>query len=192
MAIIALAGRRKTGKSLAADLVVEVGASMSISIRRVSFSTALKEMYAKEAGVAMRLLIDPETKEEFRESLIDFADTKRREDPMLLIHALFSDISLDEHIVIDDLRTIEELAAVLRVGGKPYKIIACAQCRESRGYKYNSHIDNGLLETEMDLSGDTFRVLGGGQIFNTGSQNYLKKQIFEIVREEYCKLALAM
>lgn len=185
MSVIALAGRRYSGKTVAADLIVQIGEDMNVYVRKVSFIDPLRELFSKEKGISLRLLVDPETKEEFREGLVRFADEKRKEDPLILITALFASVSVNEHIVIDDMRTIEELQAVKKVGGKPYKVHASHSSREMRGYKYNPVIDNGILETEMDLSGDTFMKLGGGQIFNTGSRAYLKNQLFDLVRKEF-------
>jgi phosphomevalonate kinase len=187
-----LAGRRRTGKSTTASLIVALGEEMEVHIRRVSFADPLREMFSKETGISMRHLLSVETKEAYRDRLIAFAQEKQKHNPRVLINALFADITVKEDIVIDDMRTIEELEAVIKVGGKPYKIVASQKVRESRGYQYNSVIDNALLETEMDLAAHTYMVLGGGQIFNNGTEAYLRNQLFDIVRQEYKKKEVEM
>lgn len=185
MAVVALAGRRRSGKSTTADLITYIGEEMHIVIRKVSFADPLREMFCAETGVTMRELIDPETKELHREWLIEFATEKRADNPYIFIDLLFNTISPSENIVIDDMRSIEELERVVKAGGKPYKVASSQSARETRGWRYNSNIDDHVLETELDLSGDTFRLLGGGQIFNTSSQSYLQNQLFDIVKLAY-------
>ena len=191
MTILAFAGRRRSGKTEASDSVVTIGKEMGISIRKVSFADSLREMFSRKTGIAVSMLLNPETKEEFRKRLVRFADEEREKDPDVFVNNLFASVLPGEHIVIDDMRLLNELVAVAQRGGKPFKIEASKVSREARGYKYDQEIDEHISETELDLSAHTFECLGGGRVFNNKSKEHLRAELMEVVRKNFVNIVFS-
>jgi hypothetical protein len=95
---------------------------------------------------------------------------------------LFSYLDEEDNWVIDDLRTIEELELGLKAGATPYRVYADNSVRKTRGWVYNPSVDNDYLETEMDLSSETFRSLGGDWIWNnTNDRDDLRFKAFTLL-----------
>lgn len=184
MRILALAGKRHSGKSSSSEIVAQIADSMGIKIKRRSFGFTLKQMYAKAYGVDPKDLDDPFEKEKYRKHLIQYADWVKSTHPMYFIDSLWGSIFETDNVVIDDMRTIEELQSVMLRGGKPYKIEVDNFIRQNeRGASYNHEIDTSLGETELpDLSSDTFRALGGGVIYNNKTKDDLRTELTFVTR----------
>lgn len=159
--IIMLSGRRKTGKTEAANVICQINTEIKVA----SFADFLREDYSTKFGVPAWELLDNDKKEEHRESLISYAALVRARDRFFFAKKLFSELPEGDW-VIDDLRNVEELELGLRVGAVPYMVSAGPVTRKVRGWKYKPEVDEHYLETEMDLSAETYRKLGGGHLYN--------------------------
>jgi phosphomevalonate kinase len=189
MNLLAFAGKRYSGKTQSAKIVQDICFDLGIQIRKASFADSLRAMYCKHRGIPESLLLDPNTKEEYRYDLIEFAHKCKQKDPYVFIKYLQDSIKNERNVVIDDVRSIEELQAVVTLGGFVYKIESDKHARESRGWKYYKPVDNHLSETEIgDLSGYTFFCLGGGQVFNNSNTEALKRELMPIVLKSYMNL----
>ncbi len=189
--IIALAGRRKSGKSTVADLMVEIGKDQGIEIKRRSFAHPLKLEYSRRFGVPLEDLYDEYQKESHREKLMIFAAHVNKLYPRIFIDYLFDRLKEDDNIIIDDMRTMEQLQELIAQGGKPYKVHADSQKRFTRGAWPNPTVDDSLQESELgDLSSWTFHCLGGGVIYNNyTSEEILKKELIWLTREIFGKVS---
>lgn len=177
--IIMLAGRRKSGKTAFAEAIVEFGFGHKVC----SFADALKSSYAERTGVDLADLYDVQTKELHRSEMVKYADSVRAKDRFFFPKLLFAMID-DGPWIIDDLRTIEELEMGLQLGAVPYRVYADSITRQARGWKYHPFVDEHYLETEMDLSAETFTALGGGWIWNnTNNKDDLKFRAFTLLTD---------
>lgn len=82
--IVFLLGEAGVGKDLVAQEFVDNG------FTRVSFADALKEEYAKEAGIDSSILhVQGKEKEKHRKKLITFAEAARAKDPLVWLNKAF-------------------------------------------------------------------------------------------------------
>jgi hypothetical protein len=103
-----LAGPRKSGKTK----IAEDMSSSNYDFMVVSFADIIKEVYSEQYSVPIADLYDPVVKEKYRQGLNALGmEARETMGGYFLPKALFQrieDIECD-NIVIDDLRTIEEL-----------------------------------------------------------------------------------
>lgn len=178
--IIMLAGKRKSGKTVFADILVGTLGN----IQRVAFADILKDKFATAYGVSIADLHDVTKKEKYREALVEFADRVREADRYFFARALFNALDDDSNYIIDDLRAIEELELGMALGAVPYRIHADSNTRKQRGWVYDPKVDDHYLENEMDLTKETYQKLGGDVIYNnTNSIDNLKKEAYLILKE---------
>lgn len=186
MRILALPGKRRAGKTTAAHIVKGIAdESFGIKVRILSFGFPLKQMYSRQYGTSIFDLDAAETKEQFRKSLIDYANALKKENPYLFVDMLAAHANPGDNIVIDDVRNIEELQWCIENGGKPYRVEADKQLRIARGAIYDPLIDDALGETELDFSSETWRILGGGVIYNNKTTFELKESLFKLTKAIY-------
>lgn len=185
MKILALIAQRKSGKSKAAELFVSAAHDCGCEFTRVAFANILRKEFADEKGIEFEILTDNTLKEKYRLEIIQFATEKKRTNKLYFIDKLFE--SVKGNIVIDDMRFIEELAAVTKRGGITYKISCTEAIRQSRGYVYTPDIDDDLSETELgrDCSIETLRVLGGGVVYNNKTEDDLRKEMELVFRKHF-------
>ena len=186
MRILGLCGRRKSGKSRAADMVIKLTGSTPYPFKKVSFADPLRLMFANEKGIEPESLKDNYTKELYRKELIEYSQKVKAEDPLFFVNALFENyVDEADNIVIDDVRFIEELAAIKKRGGIIYKVEASNTIRKARGWEYNADVDENLSETELgDLSAHTMAVYGG-ILFNNGSEEQLRKDVRQVLVKHF-------
>lgn len=185
MTILSIAGRRRTGKTVSAEILCSIGHEMGIPIQKHSFADPIRQEFARVLKISEKRLLDPDTKEDYREEMIAFSEEKKKEDPFIWINKLFEEITPGSHVVIDDMRSLHELEYIVKLGGKPYKVEASKETREKRGYKYNSVIDDHLSETEMDLCFHTFYTLGGSGWFNNKSIEELRAELTVVFKDVF-------
>jgi phosphomevalonate kinase len=173
-----LAGRRKSGKTAFAECIVE----LPMRFKPVSFADALRADFSEVSKVPIADLLDVDKKEKHRLDMINHAEKVRAKDRYYFADLLFSYLDEEDNWVIDDLRTIEELELGLKAGATPYRVYADNSVRKTRGWVYNPSVDNDYLETEMDLSSETFRSLGGDWIWNnTNDRDDLRFKAFTLL-----------
>ena len=164
--IIMFAGRRKTGKTAVAEAMM----GLNFGFKVCSFADALKTDFSDVYKVPLSELYDVDLKEFYRADLIEHASEKRAKNRYYFANLLFEMLD-DDPWIIDDLRTVEELEVGLRRGAAPWKVYADNFTRRDRGWKYTPHVDEHFTETEMDLSQETFRELGGGWFWNNDNDS---------------------
>lgn len=176
--IIMLAGPRKSGKTK----IAEDMSSSNYDFMVVSFADIIKEVYSEQYSVPIADLYDPVTKEKYRQGLNALGmEARESMGGYFLPNSLFKrieDIECD-NIVIDDLRTIEELEVGIKHGAIPYFVYADVHVRAWRGFQYNREIDESYLERELQLTQETYNALGGGYIYN--NYNDIPKRLRETV-----------
>lgn len=192
MKILGLSGKRRAGKSTVAKIMKEIALeTFGVKVKVLSYGFPLKQMFARQFSVPVADLDDPITKERFREPLIDYANLLKEKDRYLFVNLLAKEIQYGDNVVIDDMRTIEELELVVKWGGLPYRVEADQFIRASRGAVYNPKIDLALGETELDFTAETWRCLKGGVIYNNKDLYTLRESLVKLVRETYVPGVLA-
>ena len=192
MKLLSFSGLRRVGKTEAANIVVSLGVEMGIVIKRVSFADSLRELFSLQTGIAVGMLEAAETKEDFRPRILALGKKLRAEDPQALIKELSKTLTPGLNYCIDDTRLIEELAFVVRAGGKPFKVEADNDTRKKRGWKYDPSIDEDMNETELrGLTSFTFHELGGGVAYNNKTIEDLRGVLTPIVKEVFVGRVLA-
>ena len=176
--IIMLAGPRKSGKTK----IAEDMSSSNYDFMVVSFADIIKEVYSEQNSVPIADLYDPFIKERHRQGLNDLGmEARQTMGGYFLPNTLFKRIKEIEcdNIVIDDLRTIEELEVGINNGAVPYFVYSDVHARAYRGFQYNREIDESYLERELQLTQETYNALGGGYIYN--NYNDIPRRLRETV-----------
>lgn len=185
MKILGFVGKRKSGKTTAANMFLEVAAFNGSMFRKVSFADELRRSFAEKRGIDPDLLLQNFAKEEYREDLIKYAIEIRKTDPLYFVKSLFDNILEYENIIIDDVRYIEELEAIWNRKGVIYKVEAETKVLESRGWKYTLGVDDDLGETELgSLSPHTFLPYGGF-IYNNKGKEPLKSDLIKLYDKHF-------
>jgi phosphomevalonate kinase len=180
--ILALAGRRYSGKSTVGQAILKV----DTRFRKASFAQALKAEYAQNLDLPDPDMWTNNFKEKHRQGLIDFSLVKKKDDRYYFAKKLFASVQNGEYILIDDLRFIEELELCLQRDAVVFKVYSDPHLRRERGWIYNREIDEDFSETELDLPGQYFYDLTkgkGGVIYNTRKDDnyYLGEQLAKII-----------
>ena len=182
--VLAFAGKRLSGKSLAASIVLELDSRFILK----SFAEPAKQAYCKMLGLKRELYDTLKVKESHRADFIEFVEKEKKTDPAIWAKTLFQNVKEDDYIVIDDLRFIEELQMIMKFKGIVYKIMADPRVRAARGWKPDPAIDEHYSELEMDLSSDTFHKLTrGGGIYNNDASGEakLRGQVYQILMDHF-------
>lgn len=170
--IIAITGKRKTGKStLAADIV---SANAGMSMRRVAFATAMKEALSKDYSIPLNELYHAERKEKYRSVMQSYAENARQADPLIWIRPVLDVISDNTHSwIVEDLHYINELEALHKRGAFIVQMRADDCWRTQRGAAPDATVDTHVSETDVAiLPPDVIQALGGIVIFNNGVETY--------------------
>lgn len=158
--LIALSGKRKSGKTLSAVELQRIGADHDIRFEIIPFAGPLKDTFAEIHGIERSLLDSPTRKEEYREQLQEFGAKMRAQDPKYWIKKLAKTIKEHKHVITDDCRFLNELQFFCEKKAILIRIDASDKTRNGRGWFYDSFIDTHPSETELDFSVDTWRALG--------------------------------
>ena len=184
MNIIGFVGKRCSGKSKAADFLVEFSIDAYLPFTKTSFTSVILELFAYEKGIKVEMLDLPWAREEYLPQLFEFIERKQREDKFYFEKYFFGCFSPNASIVIDDVATLEQLECIWRLGGKVYKIQCDKATLISRGWDYIKEIDDSRFETELaDLDPHTFTSYGG-YIYNNGTLYQFKEQVYKIFRKD--------
>lgn len=156
--LLALSGKRFSGKDTLASLLVEAAARRGISMQTYAFAAESKRMFvAREAdrGVVVdldRLQTDREYKEQWRPQLTAFTVESLAADPLVFcrsvadridassVPCLVTDVRL--RLEIEHLRPRFELHLV--------RIARSDASRAASGWKYLASADDHRTETELD------------------------------------------
>ena len=185
--ILALCGRRFSGKSYLADMAMRKEKRF---VRR-AFADNLKKRFAEAYDIPLQYLHTTGVKDKYREPMFMYANSCKREDPCCFARPVIKASEKDELTIIDDLRFIEELQLIIESGGVVVKVVSEPIDRKSRGWIYSYEIDEDYSETEMDLSIETFLAITSGraeQVFNNlKSRETPDEQISAILRQWFPK-----
>lgn len=184
MNLLVFCGKRRSGKTEAARLIVSAAADMGITFRKQALADPLRSMFASKIGIAEDRLTDSDSKEEYRLQMMEFSTEIKKHDPNYFIKAFFNSIEPGENVVCDDLRLDEELFEMVRRKGIIYKIECNDKAMEFHGFTYTKGVDDSVYENECaNYSAYTYQTLGGGRIFNNGSLTDLRKEAVDILKE---------
>ena len=182
--VIAFMGYRRSGKTESSKIVSEIGLEYGLDIKRMSFATPLKELFADYKGIKIDALYKDFTKETYREEIQRYGDAILETDPFFFADKLFKQVNPSDYVAIDDTRKIEELQRIKEHEGVPVYIYADRLTRQARGAKFDPIIDNHISETELgDLCQETILTLGGYYVYNNGSIDNLKYQLQGIFKK---------
>lgn len=187
--LIALAGPRKVGKTYTANLIVELASELGLEFTKLSFADSLRQKFAKYRGIAVDVLTSNFAKEEYRIEMIEYADSLRKIDPYIFIKETQNMMDFCKYVVIDDLRTSEELSIILGLDGLPFRVYADVATRKNRGYVANPRVDNDPTETDMVLDRSTYISFGGDWIYNNVDNGpRLREDLLKILRKSFITL----
>lgn len=149
--VVAISGKRKTGKDFFHDLLMERLASEDVETRR--FATPIKAHFAEQACVDLASL---ETagplKEKFRARFYKFDLAERSKDPFVFARKVLQDVKCTV-LVISDLRQIGDYEYLQRYYGDRLILIrldACEALRATRGYRFTPGVDDCAVECDLD------------------------------------------
>jgi hypothetical protein len=183
MKILAFSGKRKAGKTLAANFAMMLLADMGIDAKKRSFLFHARQLYSKAYGI---VIPDDFPNDQQLVNLYSYIGFLRKRNPKILTDMLFKDCVGKNFIIIDDVKTIEDVEAIIKAGGILYNVDAAQGTREFRGFNFTRGVDDSIMETEIsDLGSDTFRVLGGGALYNNQTQQDLRAEVDWIVRKHF-------
>jgi phosphomevalonate kinase len=188
MNILALCGLRKAGKTTSACVLKEIDNRFKI----VSLADPLKESFADYIQIPRSYLDSSDVKEKYRRELQLFSWQFKEKNPNYFVDLLFAENAAEQCVVIDDLRFSNELEAVLKRGGTVYQVYADPYVRKSRGWLFNRDVDTDVSELELgSLSSQTMLALGGGLIWNNGSRESLRPQLYDILAKHFMNKLLS-
>lgn len=183
LSLLAFCGRRMAGKSFASSILNEFDSRFTL----MSFADIPKDEYAELEGIPREDLNTPGIKERHRKGFIAYVEGRKKKDKGYWAKKLVKNIQSD-HVVIDDLRFLEELEQVVKLNGLVYKVHANPEVRKARGWVHDARVDEHYSETEMDLSPYTFYTLtGGGIIYNNeiNTDHKLRGQIYKLLNTHF-------
>lgn len=190
--IIALAGRRRTGKTTVAEMIcTTLDQEYGLVVKKLAFGDELKERFSKATGIGVQSLHIGGLKEIYRERLIQWADKEREKDPLVFINPILEQINILPWVVIDDLRTLEELAVLRTLKASIFKLQATEVQRISFGWEYDAEIDNHYTETELDLPAEFFKTLDGDIIYNNKTKVELSIEALRVSKKAVLKFLLS-
>lgn len=181
--LVGFSGLRKAGKTTAARLLRSASGNR---FRVLSLSTPLKQEFAAMNGIQVAELDDVVAKEQYRPHIQRHSEANLKADPYHYVKLLFRGVVPGESIAIDDLRTFYELRVLLALGGLPFQVYTDPYVRRDRGFVYNKEVDNHFTETELgNLSWYTFHKLGGGRLWNNGTEAELETQLLLLLKRHF-------
>lgn len=187
--VLALAGKRKTGKSECAKFFQELSDN---SFVEKAFADPLKQMFAEVRNIDVEDLYHNKNKEQYREDIISFSWAMKRDKGLFIFAEEFFNSILGNSLVLcDDIRIIEEMQLLCVFGGVIYKVHADDAVRAKRGWKFTPGVDDEISETELgNLCAYTFhKATGGGVIYNNGNLGVevLRDELTAILRKHFLR-----
>lgn len=179
MKIIGFAGKRKAGKTIAANIMEDLLIQRGMDPKKLSFSFYVRQAFCRANSLSSE---DLKPTDEMLKRLIDF---EWRMKIKTFVDLLARDILPGDYVVIDGVHYLEHLQFIHEKGGIVYRVEADKALREMRGVKYTKGIDDHLRETDLDFGSDTFRKLGGGVLYNNKTELDLKPELEYIVKSKF-------
>ena len=175
MTIVALSGKRKSGKTEAAFEIISIGENLGLKFKKIAFADPLKDEFARAFQID-RTLLDSTLKEEYREQLQAYGQEMRSKDSKYWIKKFFETAKHYDFVVNDDTRYLNELQAMVEAKALIIRIHTDRHIRQQRGWIEDPKIDNHISEVDLDFDITTWRTLGS-YIYNNKSKHDLKLEL---------------
>lgn len=179
MNIIGFAGKRRSGVTLASTITEDLLLNRGMQSKRLSFLFYVKQVFARANNITVNEI---DTTDGMVKRLIDF---ELRMKPKTFTDMLFRDVKQGDNVIIDGVKYIEHMQAIIERGGVVYRIEVDKALREMRGAKFIEGIDRSLRETDLDYNSDTYRKIGGGVIYNNKTELDLKNELEYVVKRRF-------
>jgi dephospho-CoA kinase len=186
--IIALSGKRKSGKTTSANLIKELNPDFI----RLGFADALKHRLSELYDIPLKDLYDNVAKEKYRSLMQDHGEAARKENPDVWVNFVMNyfDGHPESNLIIDDLRYFNELKTLIAHKACIMQIFADERLRIARGMVKDFEIDNHASELEVaTISAETITHIGGHTIYNNKTLDDLKNQLTKAINMHHRKLA---
>lgn len=182
MRLLVFCGKRRSGKTTAAEICVDMLGEQGVLARKKALADPLKDMFAKKLGMDPLMLSHPSYKEDFREGMQKFSSEIKKDNPNFFNDLFFEDILPGETIVCDDLRLDTELELFIARKASIYKIECNPKVLEFHGWRYTPGVDDTMYENQCaSYSAFTYHCLGGGRVFNNGSIDKLRDELVPVI-----------
>lgn len=164
MKVVVLSGKRYAGKDALAAIIQQQHPNWVIT----PIAQACKAEYAETSGADFdRLMNDQAYKELHRKGIIQVADNRRHENPEHWISLTLLKHQDCPGVIISDMRFMAEYNYIRaqHPEARFVRVVASEEVRMTRGWKYDSKIDDSPTETCFD----EWRSWNGGTVFNDSS-----------------------
>eukprot|EP00929_Paragymnodinium_shiwhaense_P082999 TRINITY_DN44035_c0_g1_i1.p1 TRINITY_DN44035_c0_g1~~TRINITY_DN44035_c0_g1_i1.p1 ORF type:complete len:290 (+),score=57.27 TRINITY_DN44035_c0_g1_i1:57-926(+) len=149
--VIAVSGKRKTGKDYFSDMLLAELDPSRVEVRK--FATPIKAHFARQAGMDLAVLeTDGPAKEKFRADFYKYDLAERAKDPFVFAREVLQDVQQDI-LLITDLRQIGDYKFLMQNYKDELILIrldAQEPLRASRGYSYTAGVDDSAVECDLD------------------------------------------
>jgi len=149
--VVAISGKRKTGKDYFCDLLMKRLDPDLVETRR--FATPIKAHIAKTFGVSLAELETPGPfKEKFRAAFYEYDLAQREKDPFVFAREVLKDVN-KPILMISDLRQIGDYEYLQRYYSNKLILIrlsASEAARTKRGYSFTPGVDDLAVECDLD------------------------------------------
>lgn len=154
--VLALSGKRYSGKDSLAAAVIDEASSRGIALRRRALADACKIAFCEEMAAvgitidATSLIADRATKERWRPALTVFTERELAADPQVFCRQIL-DEPHDDPVLITDVRLRSEVAMLtLRADPIFARVVRSDESRRSSGWSFTKGVDDHRTETELD------------------------------------------
>lgn len=151
--VVAISGKRKTGKDFFYDLLMERLESRAAEVETRRFATPIKAHIARKCGLELAALETPGSfKEKFRAMFYEYDLAERAKDPFVFAREVLQDVRRPI-LVISDLRQIGDYDYLQKYYSDLLILIrldANEALRTSRGYSFTAGIDDCAVECDLD------------------------------------------
>lgn len=169
--IVALSGKRCTGKDTLADAIEALAGERGVPLRRCAFASECKRAFADEqaargASVDLeKMARDRGYKEEIRPALTAFTERALAADPLVFFHRVMVGVGPGPGL-LTDLRLRLELDALRpRARLLSVRVERPLQLREASGFRPDPAADGHFTETDLDEEkGWDLRLINDGSI----------------------------
>ncbi|KAF1750024.1 hypothetical protein GCK72_016569 [Caenorhabditis remanei] len=157
--VIAISGKRKSGKDYCAKLIKESLASKGVSVSAVGISHSLKEEYAKIHDLNFaELLTDGPYKEKYRKDMILWGEEARNKDFGVFCRAAIKSVIDSDVVIVSDCRRLTDYAYFnSNFNSLTIRVETSEENRKERGFRFVEGVDD--TESECGLDNYKFDVV---------------------------------
>jgi phosphomevalonate kinase len=156
--LVAISGKRFSGKDTFARLLVEEASARGVQVELFAFANESKRLFVEQQralGVEVdlaRLLTDRDYKETWRPRLTAFTVESIAADPLVFARAVAARVDGSPHAcVVTDLRLRLEVELLKpRFALHVVRLVRSDQSRVASGWQFKASVDEHHTETELD------------------------------------------